>query len=677
MRVLFVGENPYGISGCSSLLRAIIFQAQKGKHELAVFSATHFPVLEDIYSNTSFKDIPIIQGHVIEEGQFANDDLIRTLNTQKFDLLVFVGFDCWRFISLFPKIKELRRRKKFEWMSIFPYDLYDVRGDWIEWIKTFDYPMVYSEYGYDVLKDHVPGIRYFRPPLPDVEKLAVYSSNDKKEIRKRMFPSLKEDDFLFGFVGANQLRKDPQRLIYAFFKLKEERKLKRNPVLYLHTELGNGVFNIEQYASEKKGHIGDIVLKKQGFPYRKELIVQAYNCMDCMVNVSFQEGLSLTILEALLCGTPVLASDNTAHKELLSSVGGLIPCSDMAFLPIVTERGTSFVDTKACSVNDLMDMMERVINDDQYRDLLRHDGFKMAREWIKGSHNILDILDQIESNNTIEVSQEKAILFTQHSSAGDVLMTTQCFKGIKERHPGLPLHYMTQSKYADIVTNNPYIDAIIEWDDRYFDRYEIIYNPHGEKILPGGWNNGDVKLADMYPYFCNVKADKMFIDLVKPDIELPEEYILVQTSGGHKVFRTYTHMNTVLAKMNMPSVLIGDSNDLSANVDFDLRGKLTWREVAWVMKNAKVAIVIDSFPSHLAGALETPAVVLFGPAPARVTGPLGNPNKLRFLEPDKLKVCPIVSNCWGEAHKEVCQSPCINSISPFTIVKATMDLLGR
>jgi ADP-heptose:LPS heptosyltransferase len=38
-----------------------------------------------------------------------------------------------------------------------------------------------------------------------------------------------------------------------------------------------------------------------------------------------------------------------------------------------------------------------------------------------------------------------AILFGQHSAAGDVFMTTKALPGIKERHPGLPLVYMTQT----------------------------------------------------------------------------------------------------------------------------------------------------------------------------------------------------------------------------------------
>jgi ADP-heptose:LPS heptosyltransferase len=256
-------------------------------------------------------------------------------------------------------------------------------------------------------------------------------------------------------------------------------------------------------------------------------------------------------------------------------------------------------------------------------------------------------------------------------------MSTQCFKGLKERHHNLPFNFMTQRQYMDIVEGNPYVDKIIEWDEKEIEQYKFVYNPHSDKILLGGWNNLDTRLHDMYPYFTKVKADDMFIEQVKPNIELPDQYIVIQTSGGQKEYRTYEHMDIVLKSLKLPTVHLGSLTDKSSNANFDLRGKLSWRESAWVMKHAKAAIVIDSFLSHLAGALNTLVVVLFGPAPARVVGPKSDPNITIFLEPNKLDVCPILANCWGQPGKQPCKSPCINSISPFAVVESVEKLLGE
>jgi len=182
----------------------------------------------------------------------------------------------------------------------------------------------------------------------------------------------------------------------------------------------------------------------------------------------------------------------------------------------------------------------------------------------------------------------------------------------------------------------------------------------------------DVKLADMYPYFTKVKADKMFIKEIKPDIDLPEKYIIVHTTGGSP-YRIYAHMEMVVNKLDIPVIQIGSAGDMVCPSAIDLRGKLSWNETAWVMKRAKAAVVVDSFPAHLAGALGTPVVVLFGPAPARVTGPIGDQSKIICLEANKLDVCKHLTNCYGEIG---CGSPCINTINPLTVKKALQSLMN-
>ena len=133
-------------------------------------------------------------------------------------------------------------------------------------------------------------------------------------------------------------------------------------------------------------------------------------------------------------------------------------------------------------------------------------------------------------------------------------------------------------------------------------------------------------------------------------------------------------------KLPYPIVQIGGPMDLVCrNAAVDLRKLLTYQESAWVMAHAKACICIDSFVSHLAGAVGTPAVVLFGPAPARVTGPRDDKGNIICLQPDMLKVCPILSHCWGQPPpgKNKCMSPCINSIHPDKVRKALLELLEK
>jgi ADP-heptose:LPS heptosyltransferase len=259
-------------------------------------------------------------------------------------------------------------------------------------------------------------------------------------------------------------------------------------------------------------------------------------------------------------------------------------------------------------------------------------------------------------------------------------MSTQCFRGIKEKHKNKKLVYMTQEKYMGVIEGNVHIDKIIPYDEKVIKQYSIVYNPHGQKILPGGFNNLDVTLYSMYPYFCKVKPEMPFISPVNPNelqigtVNENEPYIVVNT-GGQSEYRRYTHMDMVIKGLDLKVYQLGCNDDPKCEGAIDLRDKLSWRESAWVMMNAKAAVCVDSFCAHLAGAVHTPSVVLFGPAPARVTKPCYlNNDALICMESNKLDVCPIMSNCFGQAGKKVCTSPCINTISPFK-VRESLNLL--
>lgn len=239
---------------------------------------------------------------------------------------------------------------------------------------------------------------------------------------------------------------------------------------------------------------------------------------------------------------------------------------------------------------------------------------------------------------------------------------------------------MTSEQFMNIVEGNPYIDEIIPWnDDNLRLTYKVLYNPHGEKILPGRFNTLNTKLYDMYPYFCRVEADEMHIHMDDTREDLIDQmtgigdYIVVHTTGGAQS-RIYTHMSKAISNLKgYKTVQIGAKSDFfCVGVDLDMRGRLTWRETAYVMWLAHAAVAIDSYPAHLAGAVNTPAVVLFGPAPSRVTGPRADKASIVCIEPNHLDVCPQMGFCYGDG---TCPSPCINTINPMKIRTELTKLL--
>lgn len=670
-KVLFVGEHPLGYTGNSHMLNALLNQVDTDQFEPFVFANS-----STLNSFLQYK-YPIVEGGINPQDHLGVNRLLNLLHNNIFDFVVFVGIDIWAYAPIFGQLKELKAKQGWTWIAIFPYDSISIRKDWLKWISDVDIPCVYSEYGYDLLKDHIPNIQYFRPPLYDAEKFIPYTDQRRLEIKQGVFSPVR-DKFIFGFFGHNQFRKDPQRLIKAFFLLKEKRP---DIALYFHTDFNQGVFNLEQYIYDCGGKIGDIVIKKQGLQYSTDKLVETYNGIDCLVNVSLQEGLSWTIIEAMLCGTPVIMSNNTAHKDYLSKGVGLgVKCDELAYMPTTSEKGASFIETKACNVDDLVDKMEWMASCGEWREGLVRDGLKFAKQWADNSSNInnLFITPKIE---VISPKKTEAVLFVQHSSAGDIFMTTRCFKGIKNRYK-LPLHYMTQKKYWDILANNPYIDRIIDWDESNYSKYKFIVNPHGERIAPGHWGrNSNSLLSDFYWKILRVEPDDFFIekkeleDSYKELLSHYSNYCIVHTTGGDPAFRTYKYMGDVCRELKgeFTTIQVGGKNDYPAGAEFDFRGGLSFRETAWIISQAKIAVTVDSFISHLCGALGVSQVCLFGSGNHNVVKPNQVKGELICMVPDYINDCPGLGPC--SASVRDCPTPCTGIHDPQDIVNNLRRLL--
>jgi ADP-heptose:LPS heptosyltransferase/glycosyltransferase involved in cell wall biosynthesis len=690
-KILLVGEHPYSITGNGNMMRAILNQINFNEYETTCFVAND-PGAWEIphtlpYKTVLAQDLEAVKRSTNERviDPWGKQKLAELISNSAFDVVLTVGLDIWRYAEAFGVLMKLRDDKRFKWGAIFPFDLQNLRSDWTKWISIHEYPCVYSMYGFNKLRPMVHNLRYFRPPLADSELFVPIE--DKKGLRRKKFPSVDPNTFIFGFVGSNQTRKDPQAFIKAFSLLKKDTD--RKLVLYLHTELGDQRgYNLYQYCLDCGLSTGD-VLAKQG-KYDRHSMAEVYNAIDCLVNCTMQEGLSWTPLEAMLCGTPVIVSDSTSHPELVGDAGVLVPCETPTYLQVVGKTGPTYVDAKCCKAEDIYLAMKSVLSESSQFGLerMKQGGLARAKEWISGVSDVNALLSEM-TNKDLRFMKKviRAILFIQKSSAGDVFMTTRCFKGLKERHPGLPLIYMTSPQYMNIVEGNPYVDRIIPYGD-INDQFEAVYNPHGERILPGHWGkNSNSILSDFYWKILRVEPDDFFIRRTRPSIRFDngapfklEEWIenkdicVVHTTGGDAQFRTYKYMADVCEglKDRYFTVQVGGKDDFPAGADLDLRGRLTFQETAWVMERASVAVTVDSFVSHLAGALGIPQVCLFGSGNVYVCRPNQLKGELVCLVPDYIRDCKGLGPC--SASVRDCPHPCTGIHSPETILETIKEI---
>jgi len=673
-KVLLVGEHPLGHTGNSGMMMGLIQEIDFEKYEIVCFS-----IKTNIDVSKLLKPLPFSIIHVEDSyDPIGARTLLNVLHTGEFDIVLFVGIDIWLFSGIFPQIYELKKSKKFKWGAIFPYDLSYYREDWGNWIKMLDAPFVYSEYGETLLKPHIPKVEYFRPSLRFHEFFTPLPLTEKIKNRQTMFKTVPEDGFIFGFFGNNQVRKNPLHLLKAFSLLVNKQK---NVYLYLHTNIQSGVYNLLQYIADLKIPQNHILVKPEGKYYKIQDIGKIMNSLDCIVNCTMQEGLSWIPLEAMLCGIPVILSDTTAHKDF--GAGIKVPCKTLAYIPLQGELGATWVESQVCTPEAIAKAMELLYrSSSELKEVHIKRGLEFGKKWIDGVSDINVSLEKLVGiNQTTSTSLKKeAVLFAQHSAAGDVLMTTRCFKGLKARHPELPLVYMTSPQYIPVVEGNLYLDEIIEWDDRELGNYKYVYNPHGDKILPGHWGrNCNTILSNFYYKILDVEPDDFYVGLKKPKkITLPKQFFVLHTTGGDPEFRTYKYMRDVsikLAAHGIPTIQLGGRNDYDAVADYDYRGKLSMQESNYVMSKASCAVTVDSYMSHVAGALGVSQVCLFGSGNYSVVRPYQTYNKLICMTPDYVKNCKGLGPCSGSIKD--CPVKCTGIHDPKNIIKLLENLLAN
>jgi ADP-heptose:LPS heptosyltransferase len=237
----------------------------------------------------------------------------------------------------------------------------------------------------------------------------------------------------------------------------------------------------------------------------------------------------------------------------------------------------------------------------------------------------------------------------------------------------------------NILEENPHLSQVIEWDESILPQYRIVLNPHGERILPGHWGrNCNSILADFYWKILDVKPNDFIITPELPPIELKEKLegetrpiAILHTTGGDPEFRTYLYMPDVAKylKDKYLTIQVGGLNDAPADVELDLRGKLTYRQTAFVMNMASLSVNVDSFISHLSGALGISQITLFGSGNAVVTRPLQIKGESICLIPDYIRDCPGLGPCSASVRN--CAATCTGVHNPKYIIEQIQSLEER
>jgi len=181
-------------------------------------------------------------------------------------------------------------------------------------------------------------------PVDDEERL--------RAVRNRYFGA--DRPFLV-FVGKLSQRRNIPLLIEAFARLRDQHGIPHGLLLVGPNYVG---LPLEELIADH-GLSGSVVQTDGRFADHREL-VDIYNAAAAYVNASLYEGFSLTLVEALACGTPVV----TVNRGALPEIAG-----DAA---LVVEEP---------EIESLSDAIARVIDDAALGDDLRRRGPIRARSF--------------------------------------------------------------------------------------------------------------------------------------------------------------------------------------------------------------------------------------------------------------------------------------------------------
>lgn len=224
------------------------------------------------------------------------------------------------------------------------------------------------------------------------------------------------------------------------------------------------------------------------------------------------------------------------------------------------------------------------------------------------------------------------ILLYRMGFLGDVLMSTSCLRGIKQKHPDCELAYATWKQCAELLALSPYVDIMVVPGHYYATdympnvvdfRHEAFVDGYHKEGLPKGWYT---RLVSKYPnvYWGKLHAmqcaEKGLLDLgemesFKPDFFIgpadtatkkSEKLCVVnawsQNGLNWRLWDKWTELIPELQKMGYRIVHVGGPGDPEIPCDMDLRGKTRVAQVAGVLAIADLCVAIDSFVAHVAHA---------------------------------------------------------------------------
>lgn len=195
---------------------------------------------------------------------------------------------------------------------------------------------------------------------------------DDEVLRQTRVEQLGEDRPYVVFVGKLSQRRNIPMLIRAFAELmRVEPDLPHKLLLF-----GPNHLNLPLTELARELGVEDRVVQTNGRLKRHHDLTRIYSAADAYVSASAYEGFSITVVEAMACGTPVVGINRAAFGEIVGDAGQLI---------------------EEPSVEGLSEALRTVLRDEPLRRELSRRGLARAKayRWEDIARATLDVLRDV------------------------------------------------------------------------------------------------------------------------------------------------------------------------------------------------------------------------------------------------------------------------------------------
>lgn len=258
----------------------------------------------------------------------VGQDTLRTdeaLRTYKPDVFLIIGD-----ILLLEPIFKRKEVEKPPWKLVcyFPIDSDPWRPREVRYAKVIDVPVIPSRWGVEVLRKQ-GGIEAVY--IPHGVETNIYRPYPPLERKNKRIEEGLDDKFVVLYVGTNNSRKGIPTLLEAFDLVRKEAPdavlcmvtTPRDPSGYDLNSL------LQRFKLEKSVLIPPF---SQAFSLSTRELIDMYNIADVYTSATQGEGFSLTHIEALSCGCPVVSPRHSALTEMLEGVGILTELSGVGYI---------------------------------------------------------------------------------------------------------------------------------------------------------------------------------------------------------------------------------------------------------------------------------------------------------------------------------------------------------